>query len=139
MLLEVGECARRALQDFVRDGLHVVAGHDRAVQRRCSHGKALRQVQLEVAQAGETHCAAEANDRRWADLRAAGQRVDIGAHREIRIGEHGCGDLLLSLRQRIGALAHREQEIAHGPVELVAASTHAAHAGGIRRTCGSRL
>ena len=98
-----------------------VAGRDRAMQRRGPDGEALRQVQLEFAQARKAQRAAEANDRRRADLRPARQRVDIGAHGEIRIREHDRGDLLLPLRQRLGALAHREQKIAHGTVELAAA------------------
>ena len=98
MLLEVGERAGRALQHLVRHGLHVVAGHDGAMQRRCPDGEALRQVQLEFAQARKTQCAAEADDRRRADLGPARQRVDIGAHGEIRIRQHGRGDLPLSLR-----------------------------------------
>ena len=138
VLLEIGERARRALQDFVRDGLHVVAGQDRAVQRRCPDGKALREMQLEFAQTRETQCTAEADDRRRAHLRAAGERVDVAAQREIRIGEHGRRDLLLSVRQRSRALADREQEVAHRRMGLVAASGRTAHGGRVRKTCGSR-
>jgi hypothetical protein len=100
------------------------------MQRRRPDGEALRQVQLEFTQARKTQCTAETNDRRRADLRSARQSVDIGAHGEIRIREHDCGDPLLPLRQRIGALAHREEKIAHGPMELVAAFGHATHVRG---------
>ena len=66
-------------------------------------------LQLEFAQARKTQGAAEADDRRRADLGPARQRIDIGAQREFRIVEHRRGDLLLRLGQRGGALAHRER------------------------------
>ena len=127
MLLEVGQRARCALEHLVHDGLHVVAGNDRPMQRRRSDGKALRQMQLEFAQARETQGSTEADDRRRADLRPARQRVDVGAQREIRIREHDRGDLPLPLRERLGTLAHREQEIAYGAVHLVVAFGRAIH------------
>jgi hypothetical protein len=82
-------------------------------------------VQLEFTQARKTQCTAEANDRRRADLRPARQSVDIRAHGKFRIRKHDRGDPLLPLGQRVGALAHGEQNIHHGPMELVAAFDHA--------------
>ena len=98
VLLEIRERVDRALQHLVRHRLHVVAGHDRAVQRRLPDRKALRQAQLELAQAGTTQRATEAGDGRRAHLGPARQRVDIGVQRELRILEHRRGHLLV--RQR---------------------------------------
>ena len=94
------------------DRLHVVAGRDRAVQRRLPDRQVLRQPQLELAQARAAQRAAEARDRRRAHAGAAREHVDVGAQREFRVLEHRGGDLPLRLRQRCGTFAHRGDEVA---------------------------
>ena len=48
------------------------------------------------------------------------------------------GDLPVALRHRLGAVAHREQEVAHGLAACVAALRHAAIRTEVRKTCGLR-
>jgi hypothetical protein len=99
MVLDVGQNGGGTVQDLVYDVARVIVGAHRAMKVRRAHAKALRELQLEVAQAAEAKRTAEADHRWRADISQSRKLLDIGANARFGVIEKHLPDLSLGRGQ----------------------------------------